>query len=111
MSGSLKWFLMLAVLAAGVVAFAPQPSRAAKWSVHVHGHFPAYHAGYVYRHHYPWGYHRPWGHYWHPPAYYHHPVPPVVHVYPAPVIVRAPRVHFYYGPVRAPRPMVHYRVW
>jgi hypothetical protein len=98
MSRSIRRLLLPAVVLLGLAVLAPATARAAKWSVHIGGHFPGHHATFMHR-----GYYPP-GHVYHPHWYSHYPVWRAAYVYRAPVVVvRRPAVGFWFGPVPPPR--------
>ena len=101
MKGLAKWFLLPAVLTAGMSLVWAGRAEAAKRRVHVRS--PGYHASYVYRHRYP--------PYYRAPAYYWAPPPVRVRVYrPVPAVVY-PEYRYVPAPVVAPWPVPYYRVW
>ena len=129
MTRLIKSILLPGVLLAGLVCVFSHTAQAAKWSVHVHGHSPAYHGTYGYgtygygghgygNYGHGYDYRRPYGYYYQPRVYYPYPrrayyfgAPSAVHVYGAPVVVPAPTIGIYYGRVRGPRPIARYHVW
>lgn len=110
-----KSVLFWGVLLVALSCLFTDAAEGAKWSVHVHGGWPAYRGTYGHGpYSYGYGYPRAYGYYYSPRVYYPHSCGGYysgVHGYGAPVVVPAPTVGVYYGTVRGPRPVVRYHVW